>query len=344
MQKRTIHRMNTVALALLFLIGLLLVIWPVATELSSYQTDDEEYGQMAAEVHPQEPTPVPPFPAITETGQPKEESTETVTLASDGPVMAVTDVPVSYETDQPSPVITDVPVVTIAPTLEPTIVPLHTATVVPVTVSPDKEPTTAPVQPTKEPPPSKAPSGADLDACLKQNKDFVAWLTIPGTKIDYPVVRSNNTEYYLHHLFTGKESKLGCLFSLKSSDYELPSKNIAIYGHHLSNSTAMFSTLLKYKSKSYCDSHGVIHLDSLYGERDYQVFAVVNMNVSDWDTATASFTSNEGFLRFVNRARKAALYETDVQVMAEDHILTLITCDRSYSGASGRLIVMAVQE
>ena len=37
-------------------------------------------------------------------------------------------------------------------------------------------------------------------------------------------------------------------------------------------------------------------------------------------------------------------YSTDVEVKEDDHILTLITCDRSYGGASGRLIVMAVQE
>ena len=46
------------------------------------------------------------------------------------------------------------------------------------------------------------------------------------------------------HLFTGKKSKLGCLFSLKSSDYRMPSQNIAIYGHHLSHSNAMFSSLI----------------------------------------------------------------------------------------------------
>ena len=33
-----------------------------------------------------------------------------------------------------------------------------------------------------------------------------------------------------------------------------------------------------------------------------------------------------------------------VEVKEDDHILTLITCDRSYGEASGRLIVMAVQE
>ena len=74
--------------------------------------------------------------------------------------------------------------------------------------------------------PPQSPTKVDLSACLSQNRDFIAWLTIPGTPIDYPVVRSNNTEHYLNHMFSGKASKLGTLFSLRSSDYQSPSKNI----------------------------------------------------------------------------------------------------------------------
>ena len=186
--------------------------------------------------------------------------------------------------------------------------------------------------------------GIDLEACLAQNKDFVAWLSIPGTVISYPVVRSDDSAYYLGHLFNGKKSKLGCLFSLKSSDYRQPSQNIAIYGHHLSHSDAMFSTLIDYKQESYYAEHSVITLDSIYGRRCYRIFAVLNMKVSDWDPAAASFGSGKAFLQFVNRAKRKALFNTGVEVKENDHILTLITCDRSYSGASGRLIVMAVQE
>ena len=187
-------------------------------------------------------------------------------------------------------------------------------------------------------------SGIDLEACLAQNKDFVAWLSIPGTVISYPVVRSDDSAYYLSHLFNGKKSKLGCLFSLKSSDYQQPSQNIAIYGHHLSHSDAMFSTLIDYKQEAYYAEHSVITLDSIYGRRSYRIFAVLNMKVSDWDPAAASFGSGKAFLQFVNRAKRKALYSTGVEVKEDDHILTLITCDRSYGGASGRLIVMAVQE
>ncbi|MBR5111156.1 MAG: class B sortase, partial [Clostridia bacterium] len=75
-------------------------------------------------------------------------------------------------------------------------------------------------QPTIQPEPTVTPAptprvgktGVDLDACKAQNDDFVAWLKIPGTKINYPVVWTDNVDYYLTHTFSGKESKVGTLF------------------------------------------------------------------------------------------------------------------------------------
>ena len=334
--------------ALMFLLGLLLFFYPVVTQVSSYQADEEAYEDLAMEYMPPEisPGPVLPIPKRTETPaeeMPQEVPEEPSTVVSELPETEPAKAEDSEETEDPpvSPApegvqeATEAPEVTEKPDLPTgaTAAPTAAATMVP-TKNPTT-PTAAPTQPG---------SGIDLDACLAQNRDFVAWLTIPGTKINYPVVRSDNTEYYLHHLFTGKESKLGCLFSLKSSDYQTPSKNIAIYGHHISHSDAMFSTLMDYKDSSYCSAHSLIRVSSLYGERTYRVFAVLNMKVSDWDAATASFSSDESFMRFINRAVKKSMVDTGVQVTAEDNILTLITCDRSYGGASGRLIVMAVQE
>ena len=58
----------------------------------------------------------------------------------------------------------------------------------------------------------------------------------------------------------------------------------------------------------------------------------------------ADFASGQAFQAYVDRARAKALYDSGAAVGADDHILTLITCDRSAGGASGRLIVLAVQE
>ena len=192
--------------------------------------------------------------------------------------------------------------------------------------------------------PENTSTARDLKALKAQNSDFAGWLSIAGTKVDYPVVCSDNTDYYLTHTFNGTKSSLGTLFSLGKTDYG-SSKNIAIYGHHITGSgQKMFKPLLSYKDKSFWSEHRTITLDTLSGKRTYTMFAVINMENDEWDPSTADFVSNDEFAAFVNRAKDQALYDTGVSVSASDRILTLITCDRSYAGKDGRLLVMAVEQ
>ena len=188
-------------------------------------------------------------------------------------------------------------------------------------------------------------TGADLAACLAQNDDFIAWIRIPGTNVDYPVVWTDDAEYYLHHTFTGKQGAAGTLFSLMKTDYSIPSRNIAIYGHHLKSSgEKMFTSLMRYKDADFYAGHETVLLDTLYESGSYRIFAVLNFHSGEWDASQADFESDAAFLEFIRYARRNALYDTGVTVGAEDSILTLITCDRSYGGKAGRLAVVAVLE
>ena len=94
-------------------------------------------------------------------------------------------------------------------------------------------------------PASSAPartSSIDLEACKAQNSDFAAWLSIPNTPVNYPVVFTYDTAYYLKHSFTGSTSSLGTLFATGDTSFSRPSRNIAIYGHNIrSKPTVMFS-------------------------------------------------------------------------------------------------------
>ena len=188
-------------------------------------------------------------------------------------------------------------------------------------------------------------TGADLAACLAQNDDFIACIRIPGTNVDYPVVWTDDAEYYLHHTFTRKQGAAGTLFSLMKTDYSIPSRNIAIYGHHLkSTGEKMFTSLMRYKDADFYAGHETVLLDTLYESGSYRIFAVLNFHSSEWDSSQADFKSDAAFLEFIRYARRNALYDTGVTVGAEDSILTLITCDRSYGGKAGRLAVVAVLE
>ena len=159
-----------------------------------------------------------------------------------------------------------------------------------------------------------AQSAVDLSAYLAQNSDFIAWL------------------------------RIGTLFSLADADYAAPGRNIAIYGHHLrSSGEKMFTSLMRYKNPDFYEDNKTVMLDSLYRHREYTIFAVMNMKVGDWEPSRTTFSGDAAFMAFVNRAKSESLYDTGVEVGADDHILTLITCDRSYAGKEGRLVILAVE-
>lgn len=187
-------------------------------------------------------------------------------------------------------------------------------------------------------------TGADLAAAKSVNSDFVAWLTIPGTRVDYPVVSTDNPDYYLDHTFNGKHGKVGTLFSLGKASYKTPSQNIAIYGHNVESGGApMFASLLRFKNESYFNKHPNVCFDTIYRSGLYKIFAVFHMTVGDFDPTQASFRSGNEFMQFVNRAKDLSMYDTGVDVGPNDQILTFITCDRSFKRRVGRLIVMAVR-
>ena len=106
----------------------------------------------------------------------------------------------------------------------------------------------------------------------------------------------------------------------------------------------MFSTLLSYKNAEFYQAHRTINLDTSNGAYTYKVFAAFNMRYDDFAPGKADFVTADDFARFMDFVKSANLYENDMTVTGDDHILTLITCDRTYGGADGRFVVMAVRK
>ena len=91
-----------------------------------------------------------------------------------------------------------------------------------------------------------------------------------------------------------------------------------------------------------CMTVSYTHLD-VY-KRQYKVFAAFNMRYDDFAPEKADFETEDDFARFMDFVKSASLHENDVTVTGDDHLLTLITCDRTCGGADGRFVVMAVRE
>ena len=176
------------------------------------------------------------------------------------------------------------------------------------------------------------------------NNEMVGWLTISGTKIDYPVMQTADEEYYLSHDFFHEENANGLLIMDSHCDPYTPSYNLVISGHNRKNDT-IFSRLTEYfQDKRHRDAHMFIQFDSLMEERTYVVFAA--FFAADYDVNEEGFRYNANieyavdakqWLREINEYK---LYETNIDVGFGDQFLTLTTCNSS-KRKNGRFVVVA---
>ncbi len=187
----------------------------------------------------------------------------------------------------------------------------------------------------------------DFNSLLSQNRDTVAWLFIPGTKINYPVVQATDNDYYLNRNFKRKEASCGALFMDYQNSSAPLDRNTVVFGHNMNNSSLMFSMLTRYKKASYWEDHAILQFDTPSEPGRWCVFAVCHLDTStmeQFNFLQQDFISDNAFLEYADALRARALYDTGVDVPAGGQLLTLVTCDRSDGfGKTGRLIVVAVR-
>ena len=181
-----------------------------------------------------------------------------------------------------------------------------------------------------------------LLALHERNPDCVAWITIEGTVIDYPVMyRPSQKNYYLHRDFNGKHVSAGALFIAENCDPD-SSDNVIIYGHHM-NSGKMFAVLNKYKKQSFFEEHSRIVYETLNGPETYEImFAFTTPVYTGHDFEYYAFSnanSAEEYDAYISACRERALYDTGVTAQYGDKLLTLSTCE--YSQKNGRMVVVA---
>lgn len=175
--------------------------------------------------------------------------------------------------------------------------------------------------------------------------DLKAWIEIEDTAINYPVMQGTDNNYYIKHDYKKEYSKWGALFLDKDYDWEKPSSNLLIYGHNFSDGI-MFADLLKYRDKEFYNNHKTIKFTTTEEYAEYEVLSVFNSRVY-YKSETNVFRyyffvdaeTEEEYDEYVKNAKKASLYENDVEAKYGDQLLTLSTCD--YTQEDGRFVVVA---
>ena len=172
----------------------------------------------------------------------------------------------------------------------------------------------------------------ELKPIYEQNHDLTGWISIEDTVIDYPVVQTNDSEFYLEHDFYGEENVNGQIILDTKCDNYTPSYNLVISGHHMRNGS-MFGNLQLYSSKDYWNTHKIVEFDSLMERRTYVVMAAFYS--ADYDEYEEGFRYNADIVyemdadMWLEEIEKVKVYDTEVDAHFGDEFITLTTCDRS---------------
>lgn len=186
---------------------------------------------------------------------------------------------------------------------------------------------TQPIEETQE----EIIAGIDFEYLSQINPDVVGWIYAEGTGIDYPAVQGRDNDYYLRRLFTGERNKLGSIFMDYRTSKDFSGKNTILYGHNMKDGS-MFSSLTKYGNQNFYDKFPSMQLYTPAGDYEIELFAgfVVDGN---YESVRFEFTDDNDFLSYIDTIRGESDFNSDINVSADDRIITLCTCSYEYDNA-----------
>lgn len=181
------------------------------------------------------------------------------------------------------------------------------------------------------------------------NQDFVGYISIDEFGVGLPVVQSQKDKagenYYLRKNFYKQYSVYGCPFVPKDNNMEYFDRNTIIFGHN-NNSNIAFAPINKYKTLDGYKRAPVIHFDTIYGNHTWKIIAafIINTNAGDDNGYIFNYTftkmqSDEEFMNYIRFVKERSLYDTGVDILPTDKILTLSTCSHDFDNA--RFVVIA---
>ena len=156
------------------------------------------------------------------------------------------------------------------------------------------------------------------------NPDYVGWITIDNTSIDYPVVQGIDNHKYLNTTFTGERYRAGTIFMDYRIKNGFDSTLVLLHGHNMRDGT-MFAGL----------NHGLVneYITIVTQGRELLTYRIISVKVTD---------DNDPAYELIGRDKQAILdYMARINAPSGvDRFLVLSTCT-GRTDEIGRLLVFA---
>lgn len=175
----------------------------------------------------------------------------------------------------------------------------------------------------------------------KINPDIVGWIKVPGTKIDYPILRGKEWNEYLHKDYTGKDSYAGSIFMQPEASFT--DQHLVIYGHNM-RVKSMFGSLHEFESKDFYQKYNKVYLYQPGKKMKCTIYSIYDC-LDKSDTFLTNFVDNKDnrenkWVDWLSMTiEKNAYYPIKKTPAKEDKVITLSTCSGKKKGDAYRFVV-----
>ena len=158
----------------------------------------------------------------------------------------------------------------------------------------------------------------------KINPDIIAWIEVPGTKIDYPVLQCHTWNEYLHKDYRGKDNYLGSIFIQPSTHKDFNTFHTVVFGHNMRNQS-MFSNLHRYEKRKFFKKHQKVFIYLPNQEIHSKIYSTYN-TYDKSNTYPTEFNSEKEKIRWIENTLKYNRYSVKSHLKANNQIITLSIC------------------
>ena len=175
----------------------------------------------------------------------------------------------------------------------------------------------------------------------KLNPDVKAWIQVPKTNIDYPVVQGQDDMEYINKNVYGEFELSGAIFlsCLNKDDFSDPYN--LVYGHNMKNG-GMFADVADFTNKEYFETHQKGKLYLTDATRKIRFFACMKVTAADAKIYHPDGYRKENLKDLLDYIQANAVQYRDVNVADENSLIALSTC--SEAETNGRVVLIGKVE
>ena len=118
----------------------------------------------------------------------------------------------------------------------------------------------------------------DFGQLHEQNQDIYAWIVVPGTQVDYPLLQSETDNYYLDYNLDHSKGYPGCIYTNQCNRKDFSDYNTVLYGHNMKNGS-MFGSIHSFEDETFFDGHPYIYVYTENERLTYEIYEAAKLQM-----------------------------------------------------------------